>query len=329
MPGRWSSAVRSVPVLGLLLASLVLALLCATDPAARRLIELATLSPLGLPAAALAGVGAAVSIVPGRVRATAVLAAACLAGAHAWWLGPLYLGDRPSGGSASFVVLAQNLEYGDVEALADVVRTEEVDVLVLTDVGTEQLALALDAGTETLLPYSAGVEDHVVHGGAVVLSRFPVTGTEPLHDGSESRLVELQAPGIGAVTIAAVHTRPPYDPSAWRRDHEQVRTALAGVRADADRAVVVAGDLNATLAHAPVRRLVDLGLTDSAVQANSGWSPTWPSGAHQRRLGLTVPAFAAIDHVLTSPVLVATSSRTVDLRGADHKAVLATISVAG
>ncbi len=162
-----------------------------------------------------------------------------------------------------------------------------------------------------------------------MLSRFPVTGTRTLYDGSESRLVELEAPGLGLVTIAAVHTRPPYDPDAWRRDHEQVRTALAAVRADADRAVVVAGDLNATLAHAPMRRLVDLGLSDSAVQVNAGWSPTWPSGSHQRRLGLTVPAFAAIDHVLTSPLLVATSSRTVDLRGADHRAVLATISVAG
>lgn len=332
MPGRWASAVASLVVVGLLLGSLVLAAVRVADPGARRLIELVSLSPLGLPLAAAALLGALVLRVLGAARlatAVAMVAAVCLVTAHAWWLAPSYAGPRPVGGPASLVVLAQNFEYGDPEALVELVRDEDVDVLVLTDVGTEKLELLHEAGLETMLPHAAGVENHVVHGGSVVLSRLPITRTEPLYADSESRLVELEAPGLGTISIAAVHTRPPYAPGAWRRDHEQVRTALARVRADADRAVVVAGDLNATLAHAPVRRLVELGFSDSAVQANAGWSPTWPSGSHQRRLGLTVPAFAAIDHVLTSPRLVATSSRTLDLRGADHRAVLATISVAG
>lgn len=328
MPGRWASAVASLVVVGLLLGSLLLAAVRVTDPEARRLIELVSLSPLGLPLAGAALLGALVLRALSRARGTAVVAlvaAVCLVTVHAWWLAPSYVGSRPVGGPASLVVLAQNFEYGDVEALVELVRDEDVDVLVLTDADGSRIDPLLAAGVEEWLPHSAGIGE----GGAVVLSRLPVTGTELLYADSESRLVELQAPGLGAVTIAAVHTRPPYDPDAWRHDHDQVRTALAAVRADADRAVVVAGDLNATLAHAPVRRLVELGYTDSAVQANAGWSPTWPSRAHQRRLGLTVPAFAAIDHVLTSPALVATSSRTVDLPGADHRAVLATISVAG
>ena len=328
MPGRWASAVASLVVVGLLLGSLLLAAVRVADPEARRLIELVSFSPLGLPLAATALLGALVlrAVDGARVAArVALVGAVCLVLVHAWWLAPSYAGSRPVGGPASLVVLAQNFEYGDAEALVELVREEDVDVLVLTDIGSSRLDPLLAAGVEEWLPHSAGIGE----GGAVVLSRFPVTGTELLYAESESRLVELEAPGLGAVTIAAVHTRPPYDADAWRHDHEQVRTALAGVRADADRAVVVAGDLNATLAHAPVRRLVDLGLTDSAVQANAGWSPTWPSGTHQRRLGLAVPEFAAIDHVLTSPALVATSSRTVDLRGADHRAVLATISVAG
>jgi endonuclease/exonuclease/phosphatase (EEP) superfamily protein YafD len=325
MPGRWASAVTSLAVVGLLLGSLLLAAVRVADPEARRLIELATLTPLGLPLAGTALLGALLVRRPRGARVVAVVAATTLLAVHAWWLAPLYAGDRPAGGSASLVVLAQNFEYGDAEALVELVREEDVDVLVLTDASSASIDPLLAAGIEESLPHTAGIGE----GGAVVLSRIPVTGTELLYDDSESRLVELEAPGVGAVTIAAVHTRPPYDPGAWHRDHEQVRAALAAVRADADRAVVVAGDLNATLAHAPLRRLVDLGLTDSAVQANAGWSPTWPSGSHQRRLGLTVPAFAAIDHVLTSPQLVATSSRTVALRGADHRAVLATISVAG
>jgi endonuclease/exonuclease/phosphatase (EEP) superfamily protein YafD len=325
MPGRWASAVTSLTVVGLLLGSLLLAAVRVADPGARRLIELVSLTPIGLPLAGTALLGALLLRRPRGARAVAVVAATTLLAVHAWWLAPLYAGDRPAGGPESLVVLAQNFEYGRAGALVELVRDEDVDVLVLTDANNSRINPLLTAGIGELLPHSAGIGE----GGAVVLSRFPVTGTELLYDESESRLVELEAPGLGAVTIAAVHTRPPYDPEAWRSDHEQVRTALAAVRADADRAVVVAGDLNATLAHAPVRRLVDLGLSDSAVQANAGWSPTWPSGSHQRRLGLTVPAFAAIDHVLTSPRLVATSSRTVDLPGADHRAVLATVSVAG
>ena len=325
MPGRWTSAVTSLAVVGLLLGSALLAAVRVADPDARRLIELASLSPLGLPLAGTALLGALLLLRPRGARVVAVVAATTLVAVHGWWLAPFYAGDRPVGGSASLVVLAQNFEYGDAEALVELVREEDVDVLVLTDANGTRIGPLLAAGIEEWLPHSAGIGEE----GAVVLSRFPVTGTRMLYDGSESRLVELEAPGLGPVTIAAVHTRPPYDPDAWRRDHEQVRTALAAVRADADRAVVVAGDLNATLAHAPMRRLVDLGLSDSAVQVNAGWSPTWPSGSHQRRLGLTVPAFAAIDHVLTSPLLVATSSRTIDLRGADHRAVLATISAAG
>lgn len=325
MPGRLASAVTSLTVVGLLAGSLVLAAVRVADPGARRLIELASLSPLGLPLAGAALLASLLLARPRGARVVAAVAATSLLAVHAWWLAPLYVGERPSGGSASLVVLAQNFEYGEAGALLDLVRDEDVDVLVLTDASSARIDPLLAAGIEELLPHSAGIGE----GGAVVLSRLPVTSTELLYEESESRLVELDVPGLGAVTIAAVHTRPPYDPDAWRRDHEQVRTALAAVRADADRAVVVAGDLNATLAHAPLRRLADLGLSDSAVQANAGWSPTWPSGSRERRLGLTVPTFAAIDHVLTSPRLVATSSRTVTVPGADHRAVLATVSVAG
>lgn len=325
MPGRCASVVRSSVVLGLLLASLLLALVRVTDPASRRLVELVTLSPLGLPAAAAALVVAIGWSASRGARATGMLVATCLLVVHGWWLAPLYVGPRSAEGSASLVVLAQNFEYGDPAALVDLVRREDVDVLVLTDADTGRIDVLLEAGIETWLPLSAGVGEE----GAVVFSRVPVTATALLYDEAESRLVEVRAPGLGAVTIAAIHTRPPYDPDEWRTDHDQVRSALTRLRADRDSAVVLAGDFNATLAHAPMRRLHDLGFTDAAVQVNTGWSPTWPTGGHQQRLGFTVPAFAAIDHVLTSPRLVISRADTVTLPGADHGAVLATISGAG
>jgi endonuclease/exonuclease/phosphatase (EEP) superfamily protein YafD len=75
-----------------------------------------------------------------------------------------------------------------------------------------------------------------------------------------------------------------------------------------------------------MRHIVDLGFSDAADQVGSGWSPTWPAGGHVSRLGVTVPAFAPIDHVLTSPALAVTAARTLEVAGADHRAVLASVS---
>jgi endonuclease/exonuclease/phosphatase (EEP) superfamily protein YafD len=304
------------------LGSLGLAALRLTDPSARRLIELVTLAPVGLPLAALALLAVPWWRVRRRTRVTAALVAAALLLAHAAWLAPLYLGARPAGGSGSLVVLAQNFEFGDPSALVEVVREADVDVLVLTDTDDGRLGLLQDAGIESVLPTSAGLGE----GGAVVFSRVPVTGTRLLYQESESRVVGLEAPGLGEVELVALHTVPPYSPDTWRSDHDAIHEALAGMREDDTTPMVLAGDLNATLAHAPVRRLLDLGFTDSAAEANAGLSPTWPSGDHQQRLGLTVPPFAAIDHVMTSPQLVVTSSATVEVAGSDHRGVLATVS---
>lgn len=327
-PGRrWSAPriLRCSVVIGLLLTSAALALVRVTDPTTVRLIELVTLSPWGLPCAAAAVVGALLWKGSRITRITAGSTATLLMLAHAWWLAPLYVGRAPEAGSGSLVVLAQNFEYGDPDALVDLVRRRDVDVLVVTDVRGARVDLLLDAGIERWLPYDAGLGED----GAVVFSRVPVTGTSLLYEEAESRLVDLRVPVMGAVTVVAFHTYPPYQPDGWRHDHEMAQAALTRLREGADPALVLAGDFNATLAHAPMRRLADLGFTDAAVQVNAGVSPTWPSGGRERRLGVALPAFAAIDHVLTSPRLVVTDMQTVVLEGADHEAVLATISEGG
>lgn len=313
-------------VLGLLLVSLLFAVLRVSDPRGVGLIALVAMTPLGLPAAALALLGALFVAKPRSGRAAGMLSALCLATVHAWWLAPLYVGGQPAARSPSLTVLAQNFEYGDASTLVAMVRTRRVDVLVLTDMRSERLDLVRETGIETFLPYSAGVENHDVHGGAVVFSRLPVTRTSLLHDRSQSRVVEIRGQGLGPVTLVAVHTQPPYAPEAWRADHEEVLKALTRLRADQDTSVVLAGDFNATLAHAPVRRLLDLGFDDAAAQVNTGWSPTWPSGGRVRRLGVTVPAFAAIDHVMTSPRLVITHAELLTVPAADHRAVIAEIA---
>ncbi len=321
---RWASTAGALAVLGLLLAALVLAWLRVTDPTSRRLVEAVSLTPLGVPLAALAlaVAGTARWTAPRPLRLGAVVAAAMLLLAHCWWLAPLYTGSLRAGGPASLVVLAQNFEYGDPDALVELVRREDVDVLVLTDAGNGRVDDLLSAGIEEQLPHAAGVGTE----GAVVLSRLPLAWDRRLYPDSESRLVGLRVAGLGEVTVAAVHTAPPYRVEAWHADHAEVLAALSPLVPGPGSMLVLAGDLNATPAHAPVRRLFDLGLADAAAQVNAGWSPTWPSGMRERRFGVPVPAFAAIDHVMTSPRLVVTAYDTVELAGADHRGVLARIS---
>jgi endonuclease/exonuclease/phosphatase family metal-dependent hydrolase len=91
--------------------------------------------------------------------------------------------------------------------------------------------------------------------------------------------------------------------------------------------LVVAGDFNATLDHAPMRRLAGLGLSDAARQANAGWQPTWPAGDDTGRtlpFGLSV---VAIDHVLVSKHFSAISTTTHEVPGTDHLGLLVRLDV--
>ena len=78
-------------------------------------------------------------------------------------------------------------------------------------------------------------------------------------------------------------------------------------------AVIVAGDLNATMDMAPFRRLLDAGYRTATEQAGAGLGRTFPGG---RR----IPPAIGSDHVLVRNC-VATSARTVGLPGSDHLGV--------
>jgi endonuclease/exonuclease/phosphatase (EEP) superfamily protein YafD len=317
----WAALAAAVAAAG------ALALVRLGDPSSRRLIELVTLTPLGLPLAAAGVVASLVLLVTTdgrRLPGLVLVAALALLGVHAWWLAPLYVGSASAAESPPLVVMSLNFEIGDAGDLVEATREHDVDVLVLLEVSRSRMDGLRAAGITTGLPHTAGVEDdHVL--GTVVLSRFPVVAYAPLYDGSDSLVVDLDVAGIGQVGVVGVHTRPPYRPESWRADHDQTFAALSRLRADEER-VLLAGDFNATLAHAPMRRILGLGFADAADQVGGGWSPTWPTGGHEHRLGLAVPPFAPIDHVLTAPGLVITGAETLEVGGADHLAVLALVS---
>ena len=115
--------------------------------------------------------------------------------------------------------------------------------------------------------------------------------------------------------------------AGWTADYERItdylRAHYAADTALHNRPVVIASDFDATLDHAPIRRIRAMGFTDSADQLNLGFQPTWPAPGSVQRFSIPVPPLVQIDHVMTSPALVVTSFTTFHSGSTDHLGVLA------
>ena len=86
---------------------------------------------------------------------------------------------------------------------------------------------------------------------------------------------------------------------------------------------VLAGDFNATLDHAELRRVIDRGYRDAAEQDGVALRPTWPAG---RTL---LPTLVTIDHVLADRRIRVLSARSVPIFGSDHRGILTELLVPG
>ncbi|RKT78492.1 hypothetical protein DFJ68_1938 [Terracoccus luteus] len=321
----------------LLLVPVVAALTLARlrEPWTGREVELAALTPWGLPASGLLVVVALLAtacarqwwrLILGFVAATSVLALVT----HAVWLAPFFSGDPPTGptGQAGksdrLVVMTQNLEYGSAASLVDVVRANAVDVLVLVDLTPDGRSAVIASGLTARLPFTVGAD-----GGSLVLSRYRLGADRLISGGGDSRELTVETPMMGAVDLVALHPTPPYQGGAWRHDYGEILGRLReSGRVRPDRPRVVAGDLNATADHVALQQVLSLGYRDAVEQADAGWQPTFPAPGAVRRLGLPVPPLVQIDHVLVSAGLRAHDVHRVAVAGADHLGVVAVVTPA-
>jgi endonuclease/exonuclease/phosphatase (EEP) superfamily protein YafD len=119
--------------------------------------------------------------------------------------------------------------------------------------------------------------------------------------------------GAPPVEVAAVHPPPPIRRTMrfWRDDLRAMPPATpeGSLR-------ILAGDFNATLDHAELRRLLDTGYADAADEVGAGLKGTWPRG---RRF----PPPVAIDHVLADTRIGVRRFEVHAITGTDHRAVLA------
>jgi endonuclease/exonuclease/phosphatase (EEP) superfamily protein YafD len=266
--------------------------------------------------------GAAVAVVVVAVvlrQRGAALVAAVLAVVLVGTVAPRALGgpSEPSGEAGPELrVLSANMHYGtgSVEQLVALVRRARPDVLSVQEL-TPRLANRLEAaGIGEQLPQQI-LQPGGRGAGIGLYSRVPLALADA---GGERRnplvLAAVQIEGAPAVEIAAVHPPPPLRGAnipAWRGDLR----ALPPATPDGPLRIL-AGDFNATLDHAELRRLLDTGYTDAAAEVGAGLKGTWP---HGRRF----PPPVAIDHVLADSRAGVKAFSVHEITGTDHRAVFA------
>ncbi|WP_309650379.1 endonuclease/exonuclease/phosphatase family protein [Nocardioides sp.] len=310
---------------GLLLPGVALTVVRLVEPDLARTTQLQAFTPLGLPlyAAALLLLLLLALRRATRHRLLVVPIAVAVAGLalHAVWFAPLVSGSVPRSATDAPTtgVMTANLLAGAGDATRLVVEASEAgtDVLVVSEVTRGDVAEMEGVGLSDVFPHRLGqaeAADGFV-GATMVFSREPIELVETLDTTFDGMLVRT-----GDLTFLAVHPAPPTLYADWKADHRAILEV-----AEREGVDVIAGDLNATLDHAPLRALVDAGYRDAAEITNAGLAATWPVDGGFPLLSLLPPS-VAIDHVLVSEARTVTRTRTVDVPGSDHRAVLATVA---
>ena len=282
------------------------------------LVPLLAYTPLAVAGALAVAVVAALLL---RRRAPALVALA-LTVVLAAFVAPRALGGpsrAEGGGGPRLKVLTANL-YGEPRAAAaivGVVRRERPDVLSLQEV-TPRVAAALEAaGLPRLLPER--IQDvRESASGSAVYARLPLARGKVEGGRAAPVVARLRPRGAPPVDLLSVHPRAPLKES----DLDNWRAGLRALPPATPRGAVriLAGDFNATLDHAELRRVLDHGYEDAADEVGHGLRATWPS---DRRF----PPPVTIDHVLADERCGVRDVRVLPVAGSDHRAVLAELEL--
>ncbi|MCD2189857.1 endonuclease/exonuclease/phosphatase family protein [Actinomycetospora soli] len=277
---------------------------------------------LALGAAGVAGIAAAR---PGARRDVGLGVGAVAAAALA--VSTVRHRRRPGGTRVGepLAVLGANVWIGraDPVALAATIRRGRPDVVVLLEAGDRfRHALAVEIDDLGYRGWScapgraeveaAGAGDHACTSVLAAPALGAVTVRAVTRD-TASGWIELTGGALGDTRVLAVHPAVllPSRTHEWRRELDR----LAGLVADDPRPTVVVGDLNATLEHRALQRVLR-GMRSAAAEVGRAREGTWPA-QRPRRLGV------AIDHVLVSDAVGVGSVEVLDVPGSDHRALLA------
>jgi hypothetical protein len=279
-----------------------------------------------VPALSFVPYAAATAVLPlgGALRARS-RAAVLLAGASGTVLAGAVLsraGRRPSAPAPDgdrLRVATVSLRLGLVSAapVLDLVRRCDVDVLAVAELTPAAERALRAAGIDDLLPSShviAARRGSAPSASGAVWTRREVRSRGSVPGGFEQPRVRLATSGGPDVEVTAVHTPPPSTSPAAVRNWTRDLAALPGTEPGVLR--VLAGDFNATLDHAALRRVLRRGYVDAARVTGRALDWTW------RPLRLRYPRLT-LDHVLVDPRIAVRAVELVPVAGSDHLALVA------
>ncbi|MBM0238181.1 endonuclease/exonuclease/phosphatase family protein [Micromonospora sp. ATA32] len=201
----------------------------------------------------------------------------------------------PAAAGPTVRLLTANLLKGgaDPATLVDLVRRHRVDVLTVQEF-TPEIEAELDRlGLAALLPYRQ-LNAEVGTTGSGLYARFRLADVGVRRNQGfffSQAYGTVAVPGAPPVRVESAHPAAPYAVRVvddWRTD---LRAQPAATPDGTLR--ILAGDLNATLDHAPLRALLRTGYVDAGDAAGAGLTGTWgpydgdpiPPGHHRPRAG--------------------------------------------
>lgn len=280
------------------------------------MVQLVTYTPY----AALGGVAAGGTLAAAGAVMPGLVCLGCgvvLAGLVA----PRMVPGRRPGGGVRLRVMSANLLLGRgaTAALVEQAKVDDVDILAVQELTAEGLAALEEAGIEALLPHRV-VGPAPGGGGSGLFSRHPidepgVRTLEPMRLTQTAATVHV--PGAGPVLVESAH---PFPPHPRRAGVWAANLAAQPVPDPGGPPRVLLGDFNATLDHAPLRRLLRAGYRDAAAARGRGLLPTWPCRT------VTLPFWTppvTLDHVLVDRRIGVHEFGTRASGDSDHRPVVA------
>ncbi len=279
--------------------------------------------------AGLAGVAPLVSVLALPVIAVGVAskhlvptAIAVVAALLPWTLVTSYAAAGPgvheAGKNRTLRVMSVDGANGRASAkdIVQVTRLYDVDVIVVTDLTSEQAHDLTVAGLNSLAP-SRWVDVTATGGNGIGLWSRPEVSTQaPITGLSQAGIDGVIETGVTPIGISVVQLAgEPLRPGrGWRSD-----LALLASRNPPVKDSFIVGSLNAGPWQPAFRTLVGSKWRDAADVVGQGLRPTWPAWS-------PLP-IAPVDHVLASSGLGVADAETTSIAGSGHRALIVTLVV--
>jgi endonuclease/exonuclease/phosphatase (EEP) superfamily protein YafD len=215
-------------------------------------------------------------------------------------------------GSVPIRIVTSNVLFDNpgISELSTDLAATGADAVVLQEITPEHFSALVHSALGKVYPHHLADPLAGFHGTAI-FSKLPLTGRAIDVAGYPMLRADLVT-ASGTVRLIDVHTVAPLTGEMAVRWRDQL-AKLADMHPAAGEYLVLAGDFNATMDHAPMQRLEESGFRDAFHDAGSGWGLTWPQWSGP------VPPVMRLDHVFVSADIVVTAAGPEANQGSDHR----------